>query len=715
MTKTEKLLRAKIPCAETGIEIRHSICDICAPGAHCGLNAYVKDGKLLKVEGTPEHPFNHGLLCTKGSANRQYVYREDRLLSPMRRVGPRGSSEFEPITWEEAYGAIARGLGRLKAEYGPESVAFYSGYGKWYRPLLKRLAFSFGTVNYATESSCCFDATAMAWETTAGAFCGPDTANASTMLGWAMNPHYSTHMAIEKLQAFKEKGGKLIIVDPRVTPTSAKYADLHLQLRPGTDGALALGMAKVIIDNGWQDADFIARYTEGYEDFAAYAADFGLERVEHLTGVPRNLIYEAARLYATNGPAVTHQSSSPVTQHQNGFQNYRAIIALSGLTGNLDCLGGMLPSTFTYNYRGAGFSTREQEFTDAVKPKDHPPRIGWGHFPLWDTLMPDEFQVMDLCDRLISQKPYPVKGLFAVGMNLRMFPDTDRMARALENLDFMVASDLFFTDTLKYADIILPACSSLERSELKVYPGGYICLTQPAIAPLGQSKPDVEMYVELSRALGLGDELLEAGYERCLEFILDGLSVTLEDLKKTDLPIRCPDAQPVQVGRLRQEGFPTPSGKFEFASRLIARVGAAAELDALPTYRDPVSDADPEHYPMVLVAGARIPNALHSRLHAVSWLRSMCPDPQVQMNPRDADALGIGQGDWVEVYSGTGAVRVRADLTAKVLPGNLYIFHGYREANVNQLVGGGHLDPYTGFPGYKSVRCALRKLEVLPE
>lgn len=189
--------------------------------------------------------------------------------------------------------------------------------------------------------------------------------------------------------------------------------------------------------------------------------------------------------------------------------------------------------------------------------------------------------------------------------------------------------------------------------------------------------------------------------------MIGNLSVTLEDLKKSGRPIRCPEAAPVRPGRLREEGFPTPSGRFEFASQLIAQVG----MEPLPVYRDSVDDADPEQFPMVLVTGARIPNALHSRLHDVPWLRSMCPQPQVQMNPRDAQPLGIGQGDWVELYNATGVIRVKADLTEKVRPGNLYLFHGYREANANQLVAGGHLDPYTGFPGFKSVRCALRKWE----
>ena len=711
MVTREELLRAKIPCEQTGITVKRTFCDICAPGHHCGIDAYIKDGNVIKIEGTREHPYNHGLLCTKGCANRQYVYRKDRLLTPMKRVGPRGGSRFEPITWDEAYQTIAENFNRFKAESGADSVAFYSGYGKWFRPMMKRFLYSFGSINYATESSCCFDASAMAWESTAGVFMGPDMARANTMLGWAMNPHYSGHLAVAKIQAFKERGGKLIIVDPRVTPTSEKYADIHLQLKPGTDGALALGMAKVIIDNGWQDKEFIEKYTYGYEEYAAYVQQFPLDRVARITGVPADKIYEAAKLYATNGPAATQQSSSPVTHHRNGFQNYRAKIALSGLTGNVDRAGGVLPSVFSYNYRPGGFATREQAFTDAVKPREHKPRIGLGQFPVWDALMPDEFQVMSMRDQLLSGTPYRIRGLFAVGMNLRMFPDTEQMAQALEKLDFMVASDLFFTDTVKYADIILPACSSFERSEMKVYPGGNLVYYKPAIAPLGQSKPDTQIFSELSRVMGLGDELLEAGYDRCMEYIISDLHITLDDLKKSELPIHCPDARPVQIGALREHGFHTPTGRFEFVSQLVARAGAGAGLDALPTFRDSTDDMDAQQYPLVAVTGARIPHAIHSRLHEVPWLRSMQKEPVVTMNPADAACYGIREGDSVRVTSPTGSIVLKAAFSIRVLEGNLYIYHGYREANVNQLVPGTHLDPYSGFPGYKSVRCSIKKEE----
>lgn len=250
MTELERLIQAKIPGPETGIEVRHGICDICAPGAHCGLDAYVKDGRIIKIEGTEGFPGSNGKLCTKGAANREYIYREDRLKTPMKRVGERGEGRFEAISWDEAYETVADRLNRIKAESGPDAVMFYTGYSKWLRPWLHRLAYSFGTLNYATESSSCFRATQMAWSTVTGDNYGPDTPHCNTFLGWGCNGYMSAYQLARGIEAAKARGAKIIIVDPRLTHTARKVADIHLQLHPGTDGALALGMCRLIIENG---------------------------------------------------------------------------------------------------------------------------------------------------------------------------------------------------------------------------------------------------------------------------------------------------------------------------------------------------------------------------------------------------------------------------------------------------------------------------------
>ena len=210
------------------MERKRTICDICCPSFHCGIDAYVKDGQLVKIEGTAEHPQNHGLLCAKGLAARQYVYRKDRIRTPLLRVGERGGGEFRPISWEEAYERIAERLLAIREESGPEAVAFFSGYTKWYRSWLQRLANQFGTPNYMTESGSCMFSTFLQWLTVTGnVMSSPDVDHAGVFLGWAYNPYYSRNLAAAGVEAAKKRGMKVIIVDSRITPASIRLSDLH--------------------------------------------------------------------------------------------------------------------------------------------------------------------------------------------------------------------------------------------------------------------------------------------------------------------------------------------------------------------------------------------------------------------------------------------------------------------------------------------------------
>lgn len=711
MTKTEELLKAKIPCPETKIEIRRTLCDICTPVHHCGIDAYVADGKVIKVEGTPEHPYNQGTLCMKGQCSRQYIYRQDRVQTPLKRVGEKGEGKFEPISWEDAYGIIGERLHGIKKTYSPHAVAFFSGYSKWYRPIYHRFAYGFGSVNFGTDDSVCNTSGVMACQCTVGRAFKPDIANANTFLGWAYNGYYSAHVSVGVVKALKERGGKVIIVDPKITPAVKNLADIHLQLKTGTDGALALGMAKLIIDNNWIDKDFILNHTYGYQDFARYADRFDLDTVSRITGVDAALIYEAARLYANNGPACINESCSTVAHHINGFQNYRAIACLNALTGNFDRRGGALPIEDSYLYRAAGFRTREHEFKTAKKP-DYP-RIGEGRFPIWDELS-DEFQAVDLSRQILEETPYGIKAVFALGMNVKMFAGTEMMIDALKKLDFFVDADLFMTETARYADIVLPSCSSFERGEFKVYPGGLAQMTKPVIEPLYQSKSDVDILRELMPYLGVKDALLEAGYDACIDWIIQDTGLTVEELKKSELPVKIPSATPYAPGSFTRAGYRTPSGKFEFKSQLIEKCAEKYGLDPITTYVDIFSDDErpeyAEEYPFCLTTGTRLSNTIHSRFHEVPWARSIRPEPMAEINFEDARERGVNQGDTIEIRSPCGSVMVKARLTGKIGSGNVHLFHGYTEANANLLISPRHVDPYSGFPAYKSSRCTFSKV-----
>lgn len=705
---------SQITGQESDVRVCRSVCSLCTPGHHCGVDCYVKEGKIIRVEGTADHPYNQGTLCAKGSALRNYIYSENRIPTPLRRTGARGEGKFEPISWEEAYRIIAEKLGTVKQTYSPHSVLFFSGYTKWYLPIFRRFANAFGSVNYATDSCACNAAAVIANKATAGGAAAPNFPNANTFLGWGYEGYFSAHMSVKSVEALKARGGKVIIIDPRYTPAAKNLADIYLPINPGTDGALALGMAKLIVDNGWADMDYIKKYTFGFEEYKALVDQYPLDKVARITGLKPEDILEATRIYATNGPACTYFSASAIVHHINGFQTHRAILCLSGLTGNYDRPGGNGPGAYSLFHRPISFPTQEPAY-QAYKRPTGMPRIGEERFPLWSRFSTDT-QAMDLLRQLEEETPYPIKAIFAMGMNAKMFPQTDKLlALIAEKLDFFVDVDLFMNETAKYADIVLPACSSLERGELKNYPGDYLFYTQPVIEPLYDSKPDVDILCELAGVMGFEDELLLRGYEASMDFILEGSGLTVEQLKQAGKPVKAPASRPVPFGQYLEQGFPTPSGKFEFFSNAIAAIDPKYGLNPLPEYTDSLAGQNsPEmaqQYPLYLITGARIPTALHSRMHETPWLRKQRPYPACEIHPEDAGALGLTNGDDVMLESPTGSIRVKAMVTYRTKPGTIQMLHGYSEANVNLLIDRDHLDPYSGYPGFKGTRCRITKCQ----
>ena len=740
MDTLARRLKAKLPGEDTGIEVRKSVCAICDPMTQCGLDLFVRDGRIVKVEGSRENPHSRGTLCAKGAATRQYVYHEDRLRTPLRRTGPRGSGEYEPVSWDEALDEVVANLERVRAESGPEAAVFYVGYPKQPRPFVQRLALQYGTPNFCTESSTCFTATAMAFKLLYGQLAGPDVRNARCLLVWTANPFYANTPGAEPLLDALDRGMKLIVVDPRRTPLASR-AHLHLQLRPGTDGALALGVAHVILREGLEDRAFIAAHTHGFAAYREYVAGFDPERVESITGVPAEQIRAAARMYASTRPAALQFSAAPVVHHTNGVQNSRAVFTLIGLTGNFDVAGGNRVAPYSWlEIGGAGFVTRQKEF-ELPRPLDElPPRVGATRFPVWAELV-DQAQAMDLPRQIRSGDPYPLRALVAFGLNHRMFPDSAGFLDAIQRLDFICDVDLFATDSSRYADIVLPACSSVERSEVRCYPEKYVVLTRPAISPVGEARSDTDIVFDLARRLGLDDPLLnpvplpapgeaagsggdggpadplepDAVFTAAMDWILAPSGLTMAELGAHPGGMPVPDPPPPAERAYLATGFPTPSGKMELASSVLAKHGPALGVDALPTYRPPRHSAmaSPDlagDYPFVLNTGSRLPMFVHSRTYRLQWTRGLRPRPAADLNPVDARRLGIAQGDQIELATPSGSICVHANLTELGQPGVVHMYHGCPEADVNLLLEDDYLDPISGFPGFKALLCAVRKV-----
>ena len=692
MTELERKIAAKIPGPDTGITIKRTMCDICTPLCHCGIDAYVKDGRVIKIEGTKGHPMNDGVLCTKGSCNRNYIYREDRIRTPLKRVGPRGSGEFAPITWDEAYDLIAEKLLGIREKYGPNAVAFYTGYTKWYRFMLQRFAHVFGSVNYGTESSACFTASRMAWLTNTGKFARPDMPAAKLFVGWGSATHYSRWNVANGVDAFKRRGGTVLCVDPRITPGVQRNADLHLRVKPGTDGLLANCIAGIIIRNGWHDKAYIEKYVHGFEPYAAYVTALDVAETSRITGVPAADIEAAAHMIATIKPMSVENNPTSIIHQTNGFQTARAIFALTAITGNYNTPGGNQPLDFTFCEQGAGFHTEDEEFAVERAPADFDTaRIGAKRFPVWSRLV-TQMQACDMARQILEGEPYPVRAIYAHGMNHRIFTDPEYLVRAIDTLDFFVDVDLFLTDTAKLADVVLPACSSFEREEFKVYPGGFAAYYTPVIEPLYESRSDARILQDLTARMGLDDPYLSAGYRACIEHVLEGSGVSVEALIASELPVKVANPGPPKPYGYLERGCDTASGKIELYSELIASCDPALGLEPLPKYYEPARRPD-ETYPFILQTGVRVPNALHSRLHKVPWARALRPEAAADISMEDAARLGIEAGDDICLYSGEGSICVKANPTSMVAPGQVFMYHAYAEADAASLISAGDLDP----------------------
>ncbi|MBK1719090.1 molybdopterin-containing oxidoreductase family protein [Thiocystis violacea] len=643
----------------------------------------------------------------------------DRLLYPLKRVGPRGSGEFERISWDEALETVAERLSATKAAHGAPAVAFFAGYTKEARPQLQRLAHAFGSPNYLTESGCCFSATMVAEKVTFGYKIKTTSTVVSPKtrchLIWSTNPRgsippFDTHGLVTL-----KPGRRMIVVDPRRTPMVGQ-ADIHLQIRPGTDGALALGFHHLIFANGWQDQAFLDQWCHGVDAFRDYARDFTPSRVAGICGIAEADLRAAVELFATTPPAQITLSPTATVQHSNGFQNHRAVILLSAVTGNLDREGG------------------NRFFNDKVTPKpielfDYcrthlPPRIGDEVYPVWTKYWPAG-QSMLLPDCILDAKPQPVRALLAMGINTAMWPNSKRMEQALGSLDFFAATDFFHNPATLQADIVLPAATSLERPALIAYPGcayqGELRYRRPVVAPRGEARPDGAMFLELGVRLGMGDQFwqgdLEASWAEAAEGIpeeireevygsADGVTVyagAIEDLV---------DHGFLDADRLyRLRGFPTASGKVEFDSSELRAVGH----EGLPIYREPAESpiSTPGiagDFPLVLTSGARTKFDTHSQHQYIERMRRAVPNPLVEIHPLDAAPRGIQDGAAVLVRSPRGAVRFIARVTDRVKLGVVHCTHGWNSANVNELTDDRHLDPISGFPPFKSGLCEVERM-----
>jgi Anaerobic dehydrogenases, typically selenocysteine-containing len=671
--------------------VKNGICYMCT--SSCPSIIHVKEGIATKIQRINKLSAAY---CPRFDAQLDFIYHPERLLYPLKRTGERGSGSYKRISWDEALDTVASHLQKVKEGFGAESVAFWVAYTKEPRPYFHRLTHAFGSPNYCTESSSCATSTFLATYLTYGThhiqFKSPVRCN----LIWGTSVLNSRPVMWPKYLEASKKGQKLIVVDPRRTKI-ASMADIHLQLRPGTDGALALGMMNVIINENLYDKEFVNHWTVGFEDLKQLVQTYSPENVEKTTRVPAAKIREAAILFATMKPAQIVTTANSTTHHINGLQNHRAIILLPAITGNIEVPDSNITSDPVIN------DITLHELVGNMRPG-----VGSQRFPIW-TKEIREMQSNALADQIDSGNPYPIKALFSAGLDIQFFPNSNRMVESLKKLDFIAVTEYFKTPGMQLADVVLPIASWLERPILETTMGGHVRLIEPAIEPVGESWSEWKIYSELAKRLGFGDQFWDGDFEKCVDYILEPSGITYSYLKQH------PEGIQLESDKKHPEhsGFPTPSGKIEIASSVLAKHG----IEPLPEYKEPPESplSQPDlamSYPLVLTSGARVLSYTHSQFRNIGRLRRLMPYPLVDINPIDARPRGIQHGDLVVISSPRGSIKMKANVTDNILNGVVSMPHHWPdEANVNLLIDDKNLDPISGFPAFKSQLCQVSRYE----
>lgn len=689
------------PGAET---IKDGVCLMC--DASCSTRVHIRQGKVVKIDMLDE---NMKSACPRWKAQIDFIYHPDRLKYPLKRVGERGEGKFTRISWDEALGTVAGAFQKIKDDYGPESVVFYISLPKEPRPYLHRLSHVFGSPNYCTESSNCatamFVALALNYGENFAAFGGRDMEpETRCKLIWSSSVRHTSPGVWDKYLAAKKRGVKIITVDPR-RHEMAEIADIHLHLRPGSDGALALGMINLIIQEHLYDKEFVEKWTVGFDGLKELAAEYPLDKVERITWVPADKIREATFMYATTKPASIRTSPNGVVHCTNGVQNERAATLLAALTGNLDIPGGNTGGAFGPPPLGVPLN----DISLHERIVDMPPGLGAKRFPIW-TGMVQQMQSNLIAGQIESGQPYPIKALLGAGLNMTFFADSERVTESFKKLDMIAAIDYFHNSGTQIADIVLPIASWLERPLLAGKPGGYISLVPPVIEPVGECWPEWKIYAALAKLWGCDHDYFNGDQEKCFDEMLKTVGITVAELKRHPEGVKCQlSTRPPKA--YEQTGFDTPSGKVEIASSILAQHGH----DPLPTYEEPVvspvSRPDlAESYPLVMTTGAKTIIYTNSQYRQLKRLRQALPDALVEINPADAEERGVKTGDTVNISSPWGSATVKAKVTDIVIPGVVHVLHHWPDkANINLLISGENLDPISGFAPFKSQLCQVTK------
>ena len=672
-------------------------CEMCWHG--CGVDVHVENGKVVRVEGTSDHPYNRGNLCIKGRQIPEHVYHRDRLQYPMRK----DNGSWKRISWDEALDTIAAKLIQYKERYGASSHGVLVGdpvslLGITGWEMIQRFNDVYGTPNRFFVTDVCYGPNVLAEMATLGGMWLPDVENSDCIIVWADNPHNVSPVLVQHIANARKSGAKLIVIDPKRVPI-AKQADVCLQPRPATDAALALAMLNVIISEGLYDREFVEDYTVGFDELAEHVKQYPPEYAERATGVAAEDIRKVARMYANTKPACISWGMK-VFQNQCGFQTARSIAILQAITGNIGVPGG--------SRRKAFLRQRPTGLPEMMGDTKH---VGAHKYPLWQITrgMTNGGCMVNWGDLVLKGEPHKLRTMIIQGANPAVtWPNTPKVRQALDNLEFLVVMDIFMTETAERADIVLPACTFLEK--LSVAIEGVYMLRRPVIQPLWESWSDGKFRLELAKRMGYEEHFPWKDEEEIIDYFLEPSGVTVKSIEAENPSAILRVAMHPGVYEYKQKGFRTPSGKVELYSELIKSFG----YDPLPTYQEPPESpiSTPElakEHPLVLMTGTRDLEFWHTQHHRLSKLHRRNPEPRAEIHPDTARKYGISDGDLMMVENKIGSIEITARVTEDLLPGVVSVPHAWPEACENMLVDDTPADQVSGFAAFSGPLCRIRK------
>jgi anaerobic selenocysteine-containing dehydrogenase len=665
-----------------------TFCSLCGPSMGCGINCYVRDGKLVKIEGMKESPINGGKLCPKAYASMQWLYSPQRLKYPLKRIGKKGEGKFEKISWDEALDIIAGKLREQKARYGPESLAILSPQARTYKSYFIRFLTAHGSPNYCHSGICAIQRAFSFAYTLGTPMHSPDYDHADLIVIWGANPVYSgTPMgSLKRILDARERGAKLIVIKPEMQPDASK-ADIWLPVRPGTDAALALAMLNVIINENLYDAEFVSRWCYGFDKLVPHIQKYTPDCAAPITGLTSDRIKEIARLYAKAKSACI-LAGNAFDQTVSSNNAVRAVAILIAITGNLDRPGGNLVSLEPAMPMPKPVVLRERYTLDLLD-KLVSPEMPRSFQPFIEGISSAYYRCLD---SVLTGKPYPVRTIISAGTQPTVITrGSKRVVEALEKLDFFVVIDVMQTSSMPWADVVIPVTTMYECDHPFEAPamgmGNWIMARNKVIEPLGDYKSDYEFWLELGVRMGYGEDFWHGDIGECMNYQLENFGMTMKELRAHPNGIIYQPKPAVyeKYERIftatspRLSGAPyLPQGKVAIYNTTFEENG----FNPLPEWVEPPESPTGtpgllKKYPLVFFDTHTSDVYNHGWLRNIPYLREIQPEPWVHIHPETAKARGIEDGDWVIVESSHGWIKVKALYFPGIRPDTIMGLHGW--------------------------------------